>query len=236
MSGHRASSAGQLPQPLHDAAAAALGSAGYVFGGGEPSLDSVIRSTPGGARRVGTLPAAGSDVGAAAVGGTAYIVGGYTGTQSLNTIVAWRPGSQAHVVARIPVGLRYAGVTAAAGKVIVAGGTAGTAATRAVYSFDPATRRVTRIAELPRPLTHAAAAAVGRVVYVMGGRGPLQGTQVSQVLAIDTASGRVTRAGKLPVPASDMGAGAVAGHIVLAGGRGRSGAVMDDVFEVTPAQ
>ena len=119
---------------------------------------------------------------------------------------------------------------------VIAGGTAGTVATRAVYSFDPSTRKVSRIARLPQPLTHAAAAAVGRIVYVMGGRGALEGTQVSQVLAIDTASGRVTRAGKLPLPASDMGAGAVAGHIVLAGGRDRSGAVRDGVFEVIPAQ
>src|SRR5205085_7516643 len=66
--GRRVSAAGQLPLPLHDAAAAALGSAGYVFGGGEPSLDSVIRTTPGSARRVGALPALASDVGAAADG------------------------------------------------------------------------------------------------------------------------------------------------------------------------
>ena len=39
----------------------------------------------------------------AAIGGTAYVVGGYTGAQWLDTIVAWRPGTRARIVARLPL-------------------------------------------------------------------------------------------------------------------------------------
>ena len=34
--------------------------------------------------------------------GTAYVIGGYTGSQWLDTIVAWRPGAAARVVAHLP--------------------------------------------------------------------------------------------------------------------------------------
>ena len=70
-----------------------------MFGGGDgvSQLDQIVRFDPatGNASVVGSLPAASSDSSAAAIGGTAYVVGGYTGTQWLNTIVAWRPGSSA---------------------------------------------------------------------------------------------------------------------------------------------
>src|SRR2546430_12549789 len=60
-----------------------------------------------------------SDHAATVVAGQAYIVGGYTGQDWLNTIVAWRPGGSARVVARLPTPLRYSAVTAAQGKIIV---------------------------------------------------------------------------------------------------------------------
>src|SRR5207253_1388986 len=98
-----------------------------------------------------------------AVGDTAYIVGGYTGTKWLDTIVAWKPGGRAHVVARLPMPVRYAAVAAAGGRVVIAGGSlpSGTAS-RDVYSFDPRSGAVRRIGVLPAATTHAAAAALDR--------------------------------------------------------------------------
>ena len=56
--------------------------------------------TAGGAgTQVAQLPALSSDQSAAAMGGTAYVVGGYTGSRWVDTIVGWRPGSPARVVA-----------------------------------------------------------------------------------------------------------------------------------------
>src|SRR5256886_16253181 len=79
-----------------------------------------------------------SDHAATVVAGQAYIVGGYTGQDWLNTIVAWRPGGSARVVARLPTPPRHSAVTAAQGKIIVAGGSLPNRdARRAGDSFAP---------------------------------------------------------------------------------------------------
>src|SRR5262249_56052584 len=102
------------------------------------------------------LAAAGGGGAAAGLGGTAYVVGGYTGSSWLDTIVAWRPGSRARVVARLPSPLRYAAVAAVQGRILVAGGSLPTgAASDAVLSFDPATGRVRPIRRPPAPPPHA---------------------------------------------------------------------------------
>jgi hypothetical protein len=44
-------------------------------------------------------------------------------------------------------------------------------ATADVYSFDPATAAVERIATLPQPLTHAGTAVRDGYVHIAGGRG-----------------------------------------------------------------
>jgi hypothetical protein len=106
LSGGRAVSSGQLPAAQHDAQAATLGAEVYVFGGGGlQSYDHILRFDPasGQVTQVGRLPQPASDVAVAAVGDTAYVVGGYNGVDALDTIVAWRPGGTAQVVAHLPV-------------------------------------------------------------------------------------------------------------------------------------
>jgi N-acetylneuraminic acid mutarotase len=227
--------AGQLPTALHDASAAPAPGGAYLFGGGEPSRDAILRVTATGrTTQVGRLPAPASDVAAAALGGTYYVVGGYTGTQALRTIVAWRPGTRARVVARVPVDLRYAAVAAVGSEIVIAGGSTGTTASRAVYAFDPARSTVRRIGSLPRPLTHAAAATLGGFVYLLGGRGATLTTQTRRILAIDPRTGAVRNAGALPRALSDTGAAAVRGAIVLSGGRDSAGQVRYEVLRLEP--
>src|SRR5207247_9872744 len=117
---------GALPTALHDAAAAQLGTATYLFGGGDGTrqLDAILRVDGATGRTVaaGRLPSPSSDQAAAAVAGTAYVVGGYTGSRWLDTIVAWRPGTHARVVAHLPTPLRYAAVTAVGDRLLIAGG------------------------------------------------------------------------------------------------------------------
>ncbi|MEA2445835.1 MAG: hypothetical protein QOJ12_3127 [Thermoleophilales bacterium] len=231
--------AGALPAALHDAAAASDGRDAYLFGGGEPSRDGILRVTPGGkATQVGRLPAPASDVAAAYLGGTFYIVGGYTGTTPLATIVAWRPGGSPHVVARMPKPLRYAAIAPVGNTLVIAGGTSGVAASRDIYSFDPGRAGVRKLGLLPRPLTHAAAGVLGGRVYLLGGRGATQGTQTSRILAIDPRTGRVRSAGRLPRALSDAGAATLPDSILLAGGHDGGGAVRAEVLELrvtTPA-
>ena len=220
---------GSLPHALHDTAAVTLGDATYAFGGGDlGQYDPIVRIDPrtGATVDVGRLPAPSSDQAATALGGTAYVVGGFTGSRWLDTIVAWRPGGAARVVGRLPAPVRYAAVTSAAGRVVVAGGSLpdGTAST-AVYSFDPATRRVRRVGRLPVPTTHAAAAAIGSTVFVIGGRSATLDTPKPSVVSIDLATGRVRKAGSLPQPLSDLAAVATKAGILVVGGHATGGTV-----------
>ncbi|HET7450066.1 MAG TPA: hypothetical protein VFJ78_05665 [Gaiellaceae bacterium] len=222
--------AGRLPIGLHDTAAVRLGSSVYLFGGGTAlntqSADILRTSTSGGSvTRVASLPSPSSDQAAVAVDGTAYVVGGYTGSRWLDTIVAWRPGSSAHVVARLPFTLRYAAVAADRGKVVIAGGSlADGSAGTAVLSFDPATRRVRRIGALPAPTTHAAAATLGGLVYVIGGRSATPDTPTTRIVAVDPVRGTIRAGGSLATPRSDLAAVGFTDDILLAGGRGAGGA------------
>ena len=68
---------------------------------------------------------------------------------------------------------------------------------------------VKRIGTLPAPEDHAALAALGGTLYLIGRR---------QVLAIDPASGKVTPVTRLPAYLSDPTATTVGNRIVIAGG------------------
>ena len=221
--------AGTLPEALHDTAAARIGGSVYLFGGGtnaNTQSDTIVRvpASGGTAGVVGRLPAPSSDQSASAIDGTAYIVGGYTGTRWLDTIVAFRPGSGARVVARLPFALRYAAVTSADGKLVIAGGSRqdGTASA-AVLEFTPGRGGVRTIGLLPAPTTHAAAAAIGSDVYVIGGRGAAVGSATDRIVAIDVRTRSVRRAGALASARSDLAAVATGTTILLAGGRTASG-------------
>ena len=230
---------GHLPSARHDTAAAALGGAVYVFGGGTATsqLSDIVKVDPrtGGSRVVAHLPTASSDSAAASVGGTAYVVGGYDGTRWLDTIVAWRPGGPARVVAHLPFTARYAAVTAAGGKLVIAGGSLenGTAS-RAVIEFDPATRRLIRLGNLPAATTHAAAAALGSVAYVIGGRGASVAAPTDAIVSVDTRTRKIAPAGSLATARSDLAAGVVGGRILVAGGYTGAGTV-DTLAELVPA-
>jgi DNA-binding beta-propeller fold protein YncE len=230
---------GRLPGALHDAAAVQLGGSTYLFGGGNgvAQLAEILRVDPrtGAVTRVGTLPVASSDSAAAAIGNTAYVVGGYTGTGWLDTVLAWRPGTTPRVVAHLPTALRYAAVSADADELVIAGGStpAGTAS-RTIYAFEPKTSRLHGVGTLPQPTTHAAAATLRGVTYVIGGRGATPDTPTARIVAVDADTGRIRNAGRLRSPRSDLAAVRVGSRIILAGGRGPGGTV-DSVEQLVPA-
>ena len=219
---------GHLPMGLHDTAAALLGRDAYLFGGGTSANTqsaSILRITPSGtASTVGSLPAPSSDQSAATVAGVAYVVGGFTGSRWLDTIVAWRPGAPARVVAHLPTPVRYAAVAAVGGSILIAGGSLqnGTAST-AIYRFTPGSDRVVRAGRLPAPTTHAAAAALGNVVYVIGGRGSSLTSQTARIVAVGPGAGHVRAGGTLASPRSDLAAVTIDGRILLFGGHGPAG-------------
>jgi DNA-binding beta-propeller fold protein YncE len=220
---------GVLPVALHDAGAVRLGASTYLFGGGDGSkqLDRIVRveAATGATADAGHLPSPSSDQAAAGLAGTAYVVGGYTGSHWLDTIVAWRPGTSARVVAHLPTPLRYAAVTAVDNRLLIAGGSLPNgSASDEVLAYLPAEHRVVRIGRLPAPTTHAAAAGLGGVAYVVGGRGATLGSGTARVIAVDVRSRRIWRAGNLLTWRSDLAAATVGTRILLAGGRGPGGA------------
>jgi N-acetylneuraminic acid mutarotase len=225
-----------LPEPQHDAQAARLGGMVYVFGGGqESSYNHILRFDPAttSVTQAGELPQATSDAAVAEVGETAYVIGGYNGQQALDTIVAWRPGGSAEVVAHLPSGLRYGAAAAASGGIVIAGGTPGEGANSAILRFDPATRALQSIGQMPAPVEHASAFALGRYVYVVGGRGAAQGSQTADLIAIDSTSGHAVRIAQLPQPLSDAAVTESGGHVWVAGGSSTSG-VAASILELEP--
>jgi YVTN family beta-propeller protein len=219
---------GRLPAALHDAAAARVGSFVYLFGGGNGTrqLDQILRVPLAGGSPVlvGHLPAPSSDQIGTAIGDTAYVVGGYTGTRWLDTIVAYRPGQSARVVAHLPYTVRYPAVTAVGNRLIVAGGSRenGTASD-AVLEYVPGVPGVKRIGRLPAPTTHAAAASLGDTAYVIGGRGASTGTPTDRIVAVDVVTKRILNGGTLPTPLSDLAAVTIGHDVLVAGGRNASG-------------
>jgi YVTN family beta-propeller protein len=151
-------------------------------------------------------------------------VGGFTGTRWLDTIVAWRPGRPARVVAHLPFPLRYSAVSAVHGRLVIAGGSFENGdAGREVLTYRPGSTRIARIGRLPAPTTHAAATSLGGVAYVIGGRGPTLGSASARIVAVDPVAHRIWSAGRLSSPRSDLAAAALGGKIVLAGGLGTNG-------------
>ena len=223
---------GTMAVPTHDAAAAALGSAVYVFGGGQAvSSDRIVRIDTVSWRSAlaGSIGEPLSDLGAAVVRGKAYLVGGYTGSRFATAILRYAP--HLPVVTRLPTGVRYAGVAAANGRIYVAGGLTTAGDSRSVYAVDPTAGRIRRVARLPYPLAHAALAAAGGSLYLVGGTNET-GSPTSAILRIDPASGRVTHAGTLPRPLADASAVTVGRSVVVLGGAGSSPSRA--VLELTP--
>jgi hypothetical protein len=215
---------GRLPVPTHDAAAARLGRSVYLFGGGEQvSSPDIVRVNPatGRAAHAGSIGEPLSDLGAVSIGGAAYLVGGYTGSKFATAILRYRPGHTPTLLARLPVGLRYAGVAALGSRIYVAGGLTTASASDAVYAVDVRTKTVTQVATLPTPVAHAPLVAVGDRLYLVGGVDS-SGRNRSSILAIDPAAGTVAAAGSLPAPLADAAAVAIGGKAYVVGGSGSS--------------
>jgi len=210
--------AGSLATPVHDAAAAVIGSSTFVFGGGSPDTVATIQSYPnpsaggtatGTGAAAGQLPQPRSDLAVAPVttgtghrGAGAYIVGGYDGTTYLPSVLATTDGTRFTTVAALPVPVRYPAVVADAGRVYAFGGqipAPGTtvAATDDIQMIDPASHRAVVVGHLPQPLYGASAFVLGGTIYVAGGQVP-GGVTLTQIDAFVPATGKVLNAGLLP--------------------------------------
>ena len=92
-----------------------------------------------------------------------------------------------------------------------------------MFEYVPSTGRIARIGRLPAPTTHAAAASLGDIAYVIGGRGATVGTPTARIVALDVRTRRIRLAGRLPMALSDSAAITIGDRILVAGGRSRRG-------------
>ncbi len=217
-----------LPNAQHDAQAAALPHGVYVFGGGQYTQYShVLAYDPasGAITTAGALPAAASDVAVTGDGSTGYVVGGFDGVDWLDTILAYTPGDPVRVVARLPVALRYAAAAYVDGYVLVAGGSTPKGTNDRIFRYDPHTRAVTTIGQLPTGITHAGAGVIGATMYLVGGRGETETDRFADVWAIDPRTGKVRLTATLPQPLSDAGVVSLGDRLIVAGGSAASGTV-----------
>jgi len=226
---------GTLTEPLHDAAAAGLGSRTLVFGGGATAaVDTVQRLNPRArGEQVGRLPDPASDLSAAGVGNAVYLVGGYDGRQPLNSILRTTDGATFTRVASLPTAVRYTALAVTDGRLYAFGGELASGGdTDRIQSYDPVTHRASVVGHLTRGIDHAAALNLGGTVYLLGGRS--DGVATDRILRFDRARGAMVPAGRLPTPLFDAAAGVVSGVGYLAGGIGPQGTSVASIVTLRP--
>lgn len=241
--GRKVAPAGALATPLHDAGAATLSGATFVFGGGAATtIDSIESlSAAGRGHVVGTLPATRSDLSAVTVGTKAFVVGGFDGTTTVGSVLQTTNGTNPRPSATLLTPVRYPAVAAVGQTIYALGGElADGTDTDSIQAVDTRTGRVTMVGRLPKPLSHASAIELGSKVYLLGGRvGGVGGKAVDDIVSFDPATARVKHAGRLPMPVTNATATTSGGAGYLAGGLGSSGAPLRSVvtlrLEVTAA-
>jgi N-acetylneuraminic acid mutarotase len=212
-----------LPGPVHDAAATAIAGRLLLFGGGQlEGSNRILSVLPGPPRQLATMPQPLSDLVAVAVGNVAYVLGGWNGSNTNRSIYAVDPGGTLRTAGELPLGVRYPAAAPLSGRVIVAGGEmASGEPTSSAWSFDPLTRRVTRLPDLPAPTDHTAGASLDGRVYVLGGL--RRGVFTDAILSWAPGERRWRSAGHLPAALADEGAAPFDGGIAVLGGRDASG-------------
>jgi N-acetylneuraminic acid mutarotase len=217
--------AGSMPSPIHDAAAAQVTGRLLVFGGGQTEgSDRIVQVLPPPARLIGALPQPLSDLDAVTVGSVTYVLGGWNGSVPNPDIYAVQPTGVASTVGTLPFGVRYPGAAALGGRVIIAGGeTAASTPTSDAWSFDTSTHKLTRLPNLPVPTDHTTAAVLNGRFYLIGGL--RQGVFTNAIISWAPGESSWRSAGHLPAPVSDLAAVPFDGGIVAVGGRGSAGQV-----------
>ena len=177
---------GDLTGPLHDAAAAVVGSQDVVFGGGATTTVGTVQAfpAPGATSKVGapgptaavvaSLPSPRSDAAEVTIGTTSYVVGGYDGVNADAAVLATTDGHSFRSVASLPIPVRYPAVSALRGEIYVFGGQAITGddagnPVDTVQVIDPGRHTATIAGHLPEPLSGAVAVTLAGHLYVLGG-------------------------------------------------------------------
>jgi N-acetylneuraminic acid mutarotase len=113
---------------------------------------------------------------------------------------------------------------------IVLGGYTGTSLPTSVLATSDGSAFRT-VAELPVPVRYAGVAAIGNVVYVIGGEAA--GVPKTEIQAIDLTAGTASVVGRLPAPLTQETAFTLGGSVYLAGGK-VAGTTTSAIYRFTP--
>lgn len=235
----RASSAGSLPTGLHDACAARLGSAVYVFGGGQQeSFSTILRLSPasseGAAGETGTTGETGTSTETSTAGETtATAEAARTGEAATSTSGTPAPSLTATKVGTLPTPASDVACAVIGGTVYIVGGYTGQEPLRSIVAWSPGAQPHA-VGTLPKPLRYAAVAAVGGRILIAGGT---DGETVSRdVYAFEPGSGGVRQVGVLPFPVMHAAGAALGGKLLVIGGlTSASGPRHRSVLAVAPS-
>jgi DNA-binding beta-propeller fold protein YncE len=216
-----AATAGSLPAPVQDAAAAPWGDGAVLLGGltaADTSTSEIVLVAGSHGRVIGTVPGVFHDSAAARIGRYVYAFGGGNGVSQLDTIVRVDPRTgTAAAVGRLPVGSSDQAGTAIGGTAYIVGGYTGTRWLDTVVAWRPGTpARV--VAHLPQPVRYAAVAAVGGRLVIAGGS--LEDGSASSAVYTLVPHRHVRLLGHLPAPTTHAAAAVVGRTVYVVGGRG----------------
>ena len=169
---------GYLPTMRADVTAALVGKTVLLsggFDGVEPQGDVWATSDGRTVRVVAKLPQPVRYPAVVADGQNVYVFGGlisggeYNGTFS-NLVQRVSVNDQAaRVVGRLPTPLAHAMGALLGGRILVLGGSTPAGPSAAILRFDPARGRVSRVGQLPYPLTDGAVSTIADNAYLLGG-------------------------------------------------------------------
>jgi N-acetylneuraminic acid mutarotase len=212
-----------LPVAVDHAAAASANGRVYVVGGygrDRAPLDAAFALENGAWRRLASLPDARAAAAAAIAGGRLYVLGGVDGRRGLARVafaLDLRSGRWTRIPGPSP--REHLAAAAEGPRVYALGGrSAGIDTNTARFeSYDPRTRRWTRLAPVPQARGGTGAALVkGRIVSIGGER---TGGTIRSVYAYELSTKRWRRLADLPSPRHGLGVVAHGGRVyALAGG------------------
>ncbi len=215
---------GDLAEPTHDAAAATVGGATYVFGGGTTRVSDLVQrfDVRTGSRVIGHLPTPRADAASIVVGTTAYVVGGYDGRGPALDVLATGDGASFRTVGRLVKPARYPAVAAIGATVYVFGGEWNGAPSSTVQAIDLRDGRVRVVASLPQPRSLGTA-------FVLDGHVDVAGGATTAIIQFDPVRRSFATVGELPQTRAAAAIVALGNHAVVVGGESESGAPTTDI-------
>lgn len=207
-----------LQVSTHDAAAAFLGNAAYLFGGGQSTTVGTVEKLQSGTATVtGTLPNPRSDLSLVQTSSTAYIVGGYNGSVLDPNVISTSNGSIFTTVGQIVYPVRYGAAALSGGTMYVFGGESGGTLTTNIQAINVTSGQSEIVGQLPVALQGASAAVLDGKIYIIGGANQ-SGAMTSTIYQFDPTTAMIKVAGSLPTPLGYSGSSVFQNHIVIVGG------------------